>query len=439
MVWYNDKYFDGGARIRILVLTILISGILLFPAYSIQNAEAEKEEPADYYVLLTLDIEFRSTSEGNLHLYFGTTGESTMPTVTNLDANLTSYNNKYLNLTYYGFLAYSDSNESMLRSVLNTNCGLDLRNICLKMVSSYDRFGIAFDCVFMFNSSARDRIFSYLDFLKDINFGDIGENLLSDVFITTDSVRILFNIDLDSGLSLDKDSDNHSHSRAITSESYSESTTLTNFLASSNEFIISSNKLKSPTGVFIETALILLIGYGLLLFIWWKKRFIGFGLILPVASIVYSILVMFAFFNPRYSIYGIGGLSVVFFAMGFVFLVSLTWPINPKIKMADFKDEKRHYKRKKFERPKIIYVDRFIERPMRSRYATETELDPYAVLGITPGASKEEIKKAYFKKIKEYHPDKYDAHPEKIKSAALKETEKLNQAFEMLTKKGGGD
>lgn len=53
--------------------------------------------------------------------------------------------------------------------------------------------------------------------------------------------------------------------------------------------------------------------------------------------------------------------------------------------------------------------------------------DPYKVLGISEGASKEEIKKAYRKKAKEFHPDLHPDDP----TAAAKMNE-VNEAYDML-------
>ena len=38
-------------------------------------------------------------------------------------------------------------------------------------------------------------------------------------------------------------------------------------------------------------------------------------------------------------------------------------------------------------------------------------MNPYEVLGIKPGASQDEIKSAYRKLIKKYHPDQYGDNP----------------------------
>lgn len=53
--------------------------------------------------------------------------------------------------------------------------------------------------------------------------------------------------------------------------------------------------------------------------------------------------------------------------------------------------------------------------------------DPYRVLGISRDASKEEIKKAYRKKAKEYHPD---LHPNDPKAAKM--MNEINEAYDML-------
>jgi len=54
-------------------------------------------------------------------------------------------------------------------------------------------------------------------------------------------------------------------------------------------------------------------------------------------------------------------------------------------------------------------------------------IDPYKVLGVSPGASQDEVKKAYRKKAKEYHPDLHPNDPE-----AARKMNELNEAYDML-------
>ncbi len=59
-------------------------------------------------------------------------------------------------------------------------------------------------------------------------------------------------------------------------------------------------------------------------------------------------------------------------------------------------------------------------------------MNPYEVLGLKPGASQEEIKKAYRSLIKQYHPDQYGDNP--LKDLAEEKMREINTAYDMLTK-----
>ena len=58
--------------------------------------------------------------------------------------------------------------------------------------------------------------------------------------------------------------------------------------------------------------------------------------------------------------------------------------------------------------------------------------DPYEVLGLTPGASDDEIKAAYRKLAKKYHPDLNGGSPE-----AERKMKEVNDAYTYLIKNKG--
>ena len=64
-------------------------------------------------------------------------------------------------------------------------------------------------------------------------------------------------------------------------------------------------------------------------------------------------------------------------------------------------------------------------------------MNPYEVLGVKPGASQDEIKSAYRKLIKQYHPDKFIDNP--LKNLAEEKMIEINDAYEALSKNSGNN
>ena len=64
--------------------------------------------------------------------------------------------------------------------------------------------------------------------------------------------------------------------------------------------------------------------------------------------------------------------------------------------------------------------------------------DPYSILGVSPSASDEEIKKAYRELARKYHPDAYRDHP--LADLAEEKMKEINEAYDAITKMrtGGG-
>ena len=64
--------------------------------------------------------------------------------------------------------------------------------------------------------------------------------------------------------------------------------------------------------------------------------------------------------------------------------------------------------------------------------------DPYQVLGVDPGASDEEVKRAYRELARKYHPDNYQNNP--LADLAEEKMKEINEAYDAITKlrSGGG-
>ena len=64
--------------------------------------------------------------------------------------------------------------------------------------------------------------------------------------------------------------------------------------------------------------------------------------------------------------------------------------------------------------------------------------DPYSVLGVSPSASDDEVKKAYRDLARKYHPDNYHDNP--LADLASEKMKEINEAYDAITKnrEGGG-
>ena len=61
-------------------------------------------------------------------------------------------------------------------------------------------------------------------------------------------------------------------------------------------------------------------------------------------------------------------------------------------------------------------------------------MDPYKVLGVSPSASEDEIKKAYRELARKYHPDNYHDNP--LADLASEKMKEINEAYDVITRPG---
>lgn len=62
----------------------------------------------------------------------------------------------------------------------------------------------------------------------------------------------------------------------------------------------------------------------------------------------------------------------------------------------------------------------------------QRNLDPYTVLGVSPHATEDEIKSAYRRLVRQYHPDKVAHLGEEFKQMAEKRFKEIQQAYQQI-------
>lgn len=66
-----------------------------------------------------------------------------------------------------------------------------------------------------------------------------------------------------------------------------------------------------------------------------------------------------------------------------------------------------------------------------------SDVDPYAVLGVTRGAAEGDIKRAYRKQMSQHHPDKLGDVPDELKRRAGERAREINAAYERIKSERG--
>ncbi|BBO89784.1 hypothetical protein DSCOOX_29640 [Desulfosarcina ovata subsp. ovata] len=131
----------------------------------------------------------------------------------------------------------------------------------------------------------------------------------------------------------------------------------------------------------------------------------------------------------------IGVLLYVFFPSDLVpdFLIGWGWLDDLIVLYLLWRYYRRQPQPKRTEKGTEQARDKVDERQYRT---TETDgpdrQSPYTVLGIPPGASREEIKTAYRRLAGKYHPDKVEHLGNEFKALAEARFKEIQQAYEEL-------
>lgn len=72
-------------------------------------------------------------------------------------------------------------------------------------------------------------------------------------------------------------------------------------------------------------------------------------------------------------------------------------------------------------------------RQRQGTWSNKQAPDPYEVLQVTRGASREEIRAAYFNMIKRYHPDRLSHLSKELQDIAETKAKEINEAYDTLT------
>jgi DnaJ-domain-containing protein 1 len=115
----------------------------------------------------------------------------------------------------------------------------------------------------------------------------------------------------------------------------------------------------------------------------------------------------------------------------------LTVNSNAKFEKMDFEFTKKAYQEKKKANSES-YSHNNTNNSTQNKSTSNFRSNPnkmqihFETLGITPNASNDEVKLAYKKKIKEFHPDKYiNANPQVV-SEAQQKTHKIVEAYQKI-------
>jgi preprotein translocase subunit Sec63 len=71
---------------------------------------------------------------------------------------------------------------------------------------------------------------------------------------------------------------------------------------------------------------------------------------------------------------------------------------------------------------------------LRARPPAGGSWDPWAVLGLPPGAGRDEIVHAYRERLKEYHPDRVADLGSELREVAHRRTVEIQRAYDELTR-----
>ena len=434
-------------RFRIQISLFIFYVFLLFLFSSLFSIPMAGGIPvvsdSGYFVKMELQVDFDTTVSGEIYLFFGTTEKDEMEMVGPENVDNVGVDNDVLTYVWNWFFMnhsisdLSDENMSAIISgILDPGKTLIPVEPNITFYCDGKNVGVALISGFEVNHVSSKMEYTYLEFMHHEDLADDAEfgKWKSKYWDDKDYVRMNVKIRSHDPISMTFSEESIDHRRTRKGECMGFETTYIKFIMESNRIQVHDSFYKSPSFVYKIFFVTVLLGYPALIIIWLRNRFRGRGLILPMVTLAYSIFIWVGYYFPGLSLYDLGGITYHIIAGAFILMVISCHFINPKPGGSKGyeemkKEEGKMEKVSKIKIPMATYIRTALEnrKPLDGR-------DEYEILTIERGASVDEIKKAYIERIKEYHPDKYQDAPEKIKEAAEREASLINEAYENLMK-----
>lgn len=427
---------DGGYRLKrcLFFLTLLILTLILPDV----KARSDIQDPDSLWIGISLDLE--TPDKGSLEFTIRTDDVDFEYEERNLSfpERFGYYDNDNLRRVLEVLETSFTSESLFFNSIIRSEGDPILKDIRYGIAEDGNDMAISFRTEFKFPEDGSSRELDILPFVKWIRYPNVDtqdplsisryNNFVSEVKLC----RINVEIALDSGNSLDLQFEDKGHTRDASGESVDIDMNLHDFRDKGNGVMVSGLSLFSPSILLLAVILITILEFIALAIIWWRNRFKGLGLILPIAALVSIPLNIVFYFNPQINIYSTYD-AFVFASMIIAgILVALSFFINPKHEKTvekSYEDEKAP----SFEMPKVIYTNKNVY--IRSKDGSG--IDPYKILDVTRNMTIDEIRERYKKEVLQYHPDKFHDSPDNMRALAERELERLNQAFDQIQKERG--
>jgi len=330
------------------------------------------------------------------------------------------------------------SNDTFFRSFLRSRGDLNLTNTLFEIYRGDNGFGFSFSTDFEYEDVGPTREYFVLTFSKWIKYPevDLSDPLSGsrrDSFISEiELCRVHISVEPGEGNSMDLQFEDPRHERTASDETVDIHTDLHQVRSKGNGMKVSGFLLFSPGVLFPFIIIITILEIVAMGVIWWRNRFKGLGLILPILSLSIIPLQYVFYFNPHVNIYGTHDSFLLTSIALCIGMIAASFFVNPKYE----KKIARTYEEEKgpsFEMPKVIYAEKNVY--IRSKEGSG--IDPYEILDVPRNMPTDEIMEVYRKQVLRFHPDKFQDSPEKIRVIAERETGRLNRAIEMILRERG--